>query len=159
MFTARVPRGQTGPPVQLVIDSLNQLKLQLRLGSQLHAGAGAADNQVKMDKPSFSESTARSTYPDSEQPAATMNDRLHGNQARATSNYACVLSKSMPFQCILEVLTSCLRAAAFKTKGMGFASFLKDKTVQASTQLKQKSTEPDASGQTAYDRVRLATSQ
>ncbi|KAL3159116.1 hypothetical protein ABBQ32_011112 [Trebouxia sp. C0010 RCD-2024] len=51
------------------------------------------------------------------------------------------------------------RLQAFKTKGMGFASFLKDKTVQASTQLKQKSTEPDAAGQTPYERVRLATSQ
>lgn len=65
----------------------------------------------------------------------------------------------MPFQSVLEVPTGFLHATAFKTKGMGFASFLKDKTVQASTQLKQKSTEPDASGQTAYDRVRLATSQ
>lgn len=47
--------------------------------------------------------------------------------------------------------------AAFKTKGLGFASFIKDKTVQAGTQIKQKSTQPDASGQSAYDRVRLAT--
>lgn len=49
------------------------------------------------------------------------------------------------------------RLQAFKTKGFGFASFLKDKTVQSATQLKQKSTEPDASGQTAYDRMREAT--
>lgn len=111
-----------------------------------------------MDKPPFSESTARSTYPENEQ-SATMNDRLQGESVRATSDMACVVSNKMPFLSALENLTSCLRATAFKTKGMGFASFLKDKTVQASTQLKQKSTEPDASGQTAYDRVRLATSQ
>lgn len=52
---------------------------------------------------------------------------------------------------------SWLYHAGLKTKGFGFASFLKDKTVQAGTQLKQKSTEPDASGQTAYDRMRIAT--
>ena len=50
-----------------------------------------------------------------------------------------------------------MHTAAFKSKGFGFATFLKDKTVQGATQLKQKSTEPDASGQTAYDRMREAT--
>ncbi len=60
---------------------------------------------------------------------------------------------------VLQLVTQWLSGAAFKTKGFGFATFLKDKTVQGATQLKQKSTEPDASGQTAYDRMRLATAQ